>query len=238
MPPTTHTQRPNRLPTRARLLAVVTLVSGILVAGCGGSAPSQTTAGGATTGGATTGGATKGGSVATRSTTTGSTTTGTGGATGSRSAAHGGYGSGPLAFAKCMRANGVPSYADPKPGQGGEIPTGNNPAAPAFDRAQRKCEKLIPGSGPPGSGPPPSAKTMAQLRRIAECMRGHGVPQFPDPRTRVPSNLTSPSAGGDIREITDYDGAILLFPVSMDLQAPAYRHALTACGAPPLGLPH
>jgi hypothetical protein len=79
---------------------------------------------------------------------------------------------------------------------------------------------------------------MAQLRRIAVCMRAHGVPQFPDPRTSVPSNITPPSAGGDIREITDYDGAILLFPVSMDLQAPAYRNALTACGAPPLGLPH
>lgn len=221
MPPTTHTERPTRL-RRARLLTVATLVSGILVAGCGGSAPSQTTVGGVTTAGAT----------------AGSTTAPGGAGTSSRSTAHGGYGSGPLGFAKCMRANGVPGYADPKPGQGGETPTGNNPAAPAFDRAQTKCEKLIPGSGPPGSGPPPSAKTMAKLRRIAECMRGHGVPQFPDPRTSVPSNLKSPSVLGAIREISDYDGAILLFPVSMDLQAPAYRHALTACGAPPLGLPH
>ena len=57
-------------------------------------------------------------------------------------------------------------------------------------------------------------------------------PQFPDPRTTVPSN----PAG--IREITDFDGAILLFPASINLQAPAYKQALTACGAPPLGLPH
>lgn len=237
MPLRNHPQRSTRLP-RAGVRVLAALVSGSLVAGCGGSTPTQTTVGGATTGGATTGGSVATRSTTTRSTTTGSTTTGTGGATGSRSSAHGSYGSGPLGFAKCMRANGVPSYADPKPGQGGEIPAGNNPAAPTFDRAQRKCEKLIPGSGPPGSGPPPSAKTLAQLRRIAECMRGHGAPQFPDPRTSVPSNLKSPSVGGEIREITDYDGAILLFPVSMDLQAPAYRHALTACGAPPLGLPH
>jgi hypothetical protein len=232
MPPRNHPQRSIRL-LRAGVLVVATLVVAILAAGCGGSAPSQTTVGSAATGGAATGG-----SAATRSSTTGSTSFGTGGAIASRSTAAGSYGSGPLGFAKCMRANGLPNFPDPKPGGQHEIPAPNNPAAPAFDAAQRKCEKLIPGSGPPGSGPPPSAKTLARLRRIAECMRGHGVPQFPDPRTSVPSNLKSPNGGGDIREITDYDGAILLFPTSMDLQAPAYRHALTVCGAPPLGLPH
>jgi len=63
-------------------------------------------------------------------------------------------------------------------------------------------------------------------------MRRHGVSQFPDPRTTVPAN----PAG--YQEITDFDSVILLFPVSMDLQAPAYKSALTACGAPPLGLQH
>jgi hypothetical protein len=75
---------------------------------------------------------------------------------------------------------------------------------------------------------------MAKLLRIAVCMRAHGVTQFPDPRTTIPPN---PLATG-IREITDFDGAILLFPGSMNLQSPAYKQALSACGAPPLGLPH
>jgi hypothetical protein len=65
-------------------------------------------------------------------------------------------------------------------------------------------------------------------------MRQHGVSQFPDPQTDVPTN----PAGIGISEITDFDGAILLFPATIDMQAPAYRQALTACGAPPLGLPH
>ena len=65
-------------------------------------------------------------------------------------------------------------------------------------------------------------------------MRRHGVSQFPDPRTTVPSDPLSLG----ISEITDFDGAILLFPQSLNMQAPAYRQALTACGAPPLGLPH
>jgi hypothetical protein len=133
-----------------------------------------------------------------------------------------------------MRANGVPNFPDPGSGGAVRVPIGNNGAAPAFRAAQNKCEKLVPGSGPPGSGPPPSAQTMTKLLKIARCMRQHGVPQFPDPRTRVPSNPDP----AEYPEITDFDGAILLFPATLDMQAPAYRQALTACGAPPLGLPH
>jgi len=134
-----------------------------------------------------------------------------------------------------MRANGVPNFPDPKPGGGIVLPAGTSPAAPAFQAAQEKCQRLMGGGPPvPGSTTHPAAQTLAKLVRIAECMRQHRVPQFPDPRTTVPSN---PAAIG-IQEITDFDGAILLFPATMNLQAPAYKQALTACGAPPLGLPH
>ena len=210
-----HSIRPKRLtrPPRAELLALATLVSGVLMAGCGGSSPGPS-------------GATADGAITSASS-----------AASSGSTASGAYGSGPLAFAKCMRANGVPSFADPKAGGHGEIPVGNNPAAPAFNSAMTKCQKLVPDSGPParpGSRTHPSAQTLAKLLKIARCMRQHGVPQFPDPQTSVPSN---PAAAG-ISEITDFDDAILLFPATINMQAPAYRQALTACGAPPLGLPH
>jgi hypothetical protein len=133
-----------------------------------------------------------------------------------------------------MRANGVPKYPDPNPGHGAVFSTaGMDPSSPAFKAAQTKCQRLIgPGLPTPGSKTHPTAQTLAKLLRIARCMRQHGVPQFPDPQTSVPSN----PAG--ITEITDFDGAILLFPTTINLQAPAYRQALAACGAPPLGLPH
>jgi hypothetical protein len=51
----------------------------------------------------------------------------------------------------------------------------------------------------------------------------------------MPAN---PVPGGIGGEITDYDGAILVFPSAINMQAPAYRRALIACGAPPLGLRH
>jgi hypothetical protein len=99
--------------------------------------------------------------------------------------------------------------------------------------AMASCQKLLP-IGAPGDGRPASRQTMAKLVRIARCMRGHGMHQFPDPDYTRPSNITS----GKYSVITDFDGAFLLFPRAMNLQAPAYRQALTACGAPPLGLPH
>ena len=141
---------------------------------------------------------------------------------------------GPLAFAACMRAHGVPRFPDPSANGTFDLGTAVNPSAPAFQLAQAKCHKLLGTGLLPHQGAPPSARTLAKLRRIAVCMRSHGVPQFPDPRTTMPSNVSP----GQYQEITDFDGAILLFPASLNLQAPAYRHALTSCGAPPLGLPH
>jgi hypothetical protein len=211
-----HPKRLTRSP-RARLLAVAALVSGALLAGCGGSSGSPTAA------------------IAGDATTSASTVAASLGTTGSRSTAPG-VGGSALAFARCMRANGVPNFPDPTPGGGIRFQAGAglNPDAPAVEAARTKCQKLLPGGGPPGPGSTtnPSAQTMAKLVTIARCMRQHDVPQFPDPRTSVPSN---PSG---FREITDFDGAILLFPSTIDMQAPAYRQALTACGAPPLGLPH
>jgi hypothetical protein len=144
-------------------------------------------------------------------------------------------GSGALAFANCMRANRVPNFPDPQPGGGQlfEMPTGANPAAPAFSAARAKCQKLLTNSGAAGSGPPPSDQTLAKLVRIARCMRQHGISDFPDPRTSAPASLPP-----GIAEITNFDGAVLLFPQTLNTQAPAYRQALAACGAPPLGLPH
>lgn len=204
----------------ARLLAVAALVTGVLVTGCGASSPGLTAA-------------RAGGATASRSGTSAG-----GGSASSRSTAPSAGGTGPLAFAKCMRAHGVPSFPDPSAGRGARvsIPIAGNPAAPVLRAAQAKCQKLVHGpvGGPfsPGATTHPSAQTLARLLKIAGCMRQHGVPQFPDPRTTVPSSPT-----GD-QEISDFDGAILVFPATINLEAPAYRQALTACGAPPLGLPH
>jgi subtilase family serine protease len=51
-----------------------------------------------------------------------------------------------LAFAKCMQTHGVPDFPDPKPSGGINIsghPTGNSPAAQAYDA----CQHLLSGGG-------------------------------------------------------------------------------------------
>lgn len=215
-------------PRRSRLLALAALAAlagGVLVAGCGGSSTGPT-GGSSTSPTATT-------SAGASSTSRSSTATSTGAtSSGSTASATGDPG---LAFADCMRANGVTNFPDPNPGRGLLFAAnGLNRSSPAFRSAQAKCMKLLPNGGPPGPGSTthPSAETLAKLLRIAVCMRRHGISQFPDPQTHVPSNLAG------ITQITDFDGAILLFPSTINLQSPAYRQDLAACGAPPLGLPH
>ena len=206
----THRKRRTRS-RRVGLLAIATLVSGIVVAGCGGSSGSTTAA---TVAGAS----------------TPASTLASGGATTSAgSTAPGDVPSQALAFARCMRANGVPNFPDPQPGRGLMFSaSGLNLGAPAVQAAQVKCRKLLPGGGPPvpGSQTHPSAQTLEKLRMIAQCMRQHGVPQFPDPRTSVPANPFDSGAG----VITDFDGAILLFPSTLNMYSPAYTQAAGACG--------
>jgi hypothetical protein len=128
-----------------------------------------------------------------------------------------------LAYAKCMRANGAPNFPDP--GSGGGFEIAGNGRSPGLEAAQAKCQKFMPvGGGPGGSGPPPSAQTMAQWLVVAQCMRHHGVPDFPDPTTKVPA--PSPAIG----EISDRDGVILAFPHTIDMQSPLFLRAAANCG--------
>jgi hypothetical protein len=194
---------------------IATIASGLLVAGCAGNS-----------------GSTRSAEVSAPTTTS----TASSSTTSSHSAVHVASAPAPLRFAECMRANGVTDFPDPQPNGDFEIPNGANPGSPAFRSAQAKCQKILSGSGPPAPGErtDPASHTLTKLLRIAVCMRQHGISQFPDPRTSVPPDPLSLG----ITEISDFDGAILLFPESLNMQAPAYRQALTACGAPPLGLPH
>jgi hypothetical protein len=208
-----------------RNVIAAALTSAVLMAGCGASSSSPTASPAASPSPATT--------IASSATSSDSGASATSSDSGASAAQ---LQHDALSFATCMRANGVPNFPDPAPG--GEatftVPGGTNPAAPAFQAARAKCQKLLTGDGPPGPGSTthPSAQTVAKLVKIAQCMRRHGISEFPDPVTTVPSNPTG------IREISDFDGAILLFPATLNVQSPAYRQDLAACGAPPLGLRH
>jgi hypothetical protein len=132
-----------------------------------------------------------------------------------------------VTFAKCMRASGVPNFPDPNAGGGFRFHAHAGVVnSPLFKAAQAKCHKLLPEG--PGSGPPPSAQTLAKFLRIARCMRQHGVDDFPDPRTSVPSNPFGSGTG----VISDIEGVILVFPSTIDQQSLIFTRAAAACAFP------
>jgi hypothetical protein len=93
-----------------------------------------------------------------------------------------------------MRANGVPKYPDPA--SGGQLPKGSAHTFGISDAqyraAQRTCRHLLPTGGSfdeqsreciaAGNCPPALVQQMLTLdRKFAQCMRSHGVPNWPDP---------------------------------------------------------
>ena len=137
-----------------------------------------------------------------------------------------------LKFSQCMRSHGVPNFPDPGPGGGFVFPTGSglNPSSPAVQSAQAKCQKYMGGSLPgPGTVEHPNAHWLAQMVKAAACMRRHGYPNFPDPRTSVPSK---PFGDSGASVISDIDGVIFLFPGSIDTTSPQFYRAADACKFP------
>ena len=187
MPYSIHARR--LTPPRARLLTAATLLSGVLMAGCGGSSTSPT------------GGASTPASAA--------------------SAVESG-----VAFARCIRSHGVPSFADPKVnGQTVRMGSARTIESPAFQSAAHSCQDLLPKGAP---GPEASsAQAQARMLNVSACMRKHGISGFPDPSTSPPSNPAGNSA------IIGSGGYFLAIPKSIDTNSPAFEHAAAACNFGP-----
>ena len=81
---------------------------------------------------------------------------------------------------RCMRTHGMPNFPDPN-GQGQVQMSGVNPQSPSFEAAQRACAKYSPNGGkPPTAAQQQQAE--AQALKFSECMRSHGISDFPDPQ--------------------------------------------------------
>jgi hypothetical protein len=88
-----------------------------------------------------------------------------------------------LAFSRCMRANGLPSFPDPLPGQvAAKFPSAQDlgVSASLYQTAQNACQHLLPngGSAPDGAA---VQQELSGMRSFSQCMRSHGVPDWPDP---------------------------------------------------------
>lgn len=133
-----------------------------------------------------------------------------------------------IRFADCMRSHGVPNFPDPGSGGGIQITSGSgiNPKAPAFQTAQNACAKLIPGGGPLRG--PISESRKLEMLKLAQCMRKHGVPTFPDPTANPPS----PGSGFGIA--FGGPGSFIAVPQAV-IGSPAFKQAAATCGFPGAG---
>jgi hypothetical protein len=129
----------------------------------------------------------------------------------------------PSSMSKCMRANGVPNFPDPRSGPGGGgvgwpgggpvmissdvlLIMGQRLAGPAVASAGKTCKEYMAPSNPPSA--------VSESQRVAaianaECMRKHGVPNFPDPT--FSGGQFNPGLGG------------------VNPQSPAFKQAAAAC---------
>jgi hypothetical protein len=136
-----------------------------------------------------------------------------GGAGGSESAATGNGNALAIKFADCMRAHGVPDFPDP----GQRRPADESQDSPAFQSASKICDRVVPNGPPPA---PPSASRRLAALRFAQCMRAHGVPNFPDP-TITPPASTAPTL--------DLAGIYFALPPGLNLKAPAVQRGRRSC---------
>lgn len=102
----------------------------------------------------------------------------------------------PFSMSRCMHANGVPNFPDPRAGPQGSsagvgwpgggpfmvssdvlVVMGQRFAGPAVAAAAKVCKEYMVPSGP---GPAVSESQRAAALRFAACMRAHGL-NFPDP---------------------------------------------------------
>ena len=175
--------------SRARLLAVAAVASGVLVAGCGGSSNGPSVASVTSTTTSRTSSAPSTGAVSTAS---------SGGAAASRSSTTTGpRKSSPalllVEWASCMRSHGDPNQADPTVTANKLIAIPWNPAIPGGYNGTYKGGQ---GNSGPGQycrtylaaaasalrgGRPEKRPDPAAMVKLAECMRANGVPDFPDP---------------------------------------------------------
>ena len=87
-----------------------------------------------------------------------------------------------LAYSHCMRSHGVPNFPDPN--SGGSIPKISpqqlGVSNTVFQAAQNHCRYLLPNGG---SGPSQTQvqQIMNGMLKFAQCMRAHGVSNWPDP---------------------------------------------------------
>jgi hypothetical protein len=103
-----------------------------------------------------------------------------------------------LAYSECIRSHGVPNFPDPTISNGSidlNLGNGVGVSQSTLQAAQNACKSLSPVHPLTGAQ---EAKNVAEGLKWAQCIRSHGVPNFPDPNSSgafaLPSGM-NPQSG-------------------------------------------
>ena len=105
-----------------------------------------------------------------------------------------------VSYSHCMRAHGVPNFPDP--GSGGSLPKGSaqqfGVSSVRLQAAEQACQHVLPSTGDLLTAAslqqcylthvcPPALvqQALSAGRKFAQCIRSHGVPNWPDPTSEA-----------------------------------------------------
>ncbi len=98
-------------------------------------------------------------------------------------------------YSECMRANGVADF--PNPNADGQFPYGGVSVSKAtWQNAVGACANLQPSGWSTDAGRTPAQQDAAL--KFAQCVREHGVPDFPDPATATDPLIDTSKMRGDV----------------------------------------
>ncbi len=108
-----------------------------------------------------------------------------------------------LAYSVCMRQHGVTKFPDPVTDGHGSYGfqiqagpgTGIDPNSTTFQSAQQACQSLMPPP-PKGQGGQQDTQQFQEALAFSQCMRDHGVADFPDPQRGPNGGVTMQIKGG------------------------------------------
>ncbi len=118
-----------------------------------------------------------------------------------------------LEYAQCMRSHGVSDFPDPNSQGGFSLPGDVDPTSPQYEAATKACQKFA-GHGLDLS-PAKQEQIEARALKYAQCMRSHGLPNYPDP--------TITFSNGGVSQGSDLAGS------GIDPSSPAFQSAQKAC---------
>lgn len=91
-----------------------------------------------------------------------------------------------LAFAQCMRTHGVPKFPDPTTDRKFPGARQSGVSDSQYQAAMTDCKHLLPNGGS-GASQSELQQEVTALLPYAQCMRSHGIANFPDPTTSTNS---------------------------------------------------